>query len=130
MRKAVLILVMLVGAMLFFMGALGVFNQGFRGEIPGAPVFLAVGLVLMVFVTVVDRRKASTPREEARARNRSAIKSVLVLIAVIAGALGFELIREGETAALVKGMLLFVLAVVFLVVAFRVQRRGKIDEWK
>ena len=130
MRKIAMILVMLVGAMLFFMGVLGVVNQGFREEIPGAPVFLVIGLVLMIVVTVADRRKKRSPREEARERNRSAVKSVLVLIAVIAGALGVEFIWEHETLAWVKGILLLLLAGLCLLGAYLVHRRRRGNEWR
>lgn len=129
MRKIVLILVMLVGALLFFMGSLGVLNQGFREEIPGAPIFLIVGLVLMVVVTVADRRKKRSPKVEARERNRTAVKSVMVLIAVIAGAFGIEFLWERETIALVKGVLLLGLAGVCLLGAYWIHRKGRADRW-
>ena len=125
MRKSILILLMIVGALLFFMGALGVLNDGFRKEIPGAPLLLIIGLVVMGAITLADRQKKQAPEAIAQSRNRSAVKSVMALIAVIAGAFGVETLWKQQPGAWGNGILLIILAVACCLAAYKLHRRDK-----
>lgn len=61
--KFFLPLIQIVGIILFVPGACGVFNEGFRGEIPAAPYFFIIGLVLLFGVWVVQRRVLGNPKQ-------------------------------------------------------------------
>ena len=54
--KLSLILIMIAGGFVFFIGALGALNPGFKSEVPGAAWFLVIGLGLMVGSFLVQRR--------------------------------------------------------------------------
>ena len=130
MRKSILILAMVVGALLFFMGGLGVLNDGFREEIPGAPLLLIVGLVVMVAITLADRQKKQAPEVVARNRNRTSVKSVMILIAVIAGAFGVETLWKQQAGTWVNGILLIGLALACCVAAYKLHRRDRDENEK
>ncbi len=54
--RLLLILLMIAGGLFLFIGALGVFNEGFRDEVRGAPIILLAGLGMMIASWAAQRR--------------------------------------------------------------------------